>query len=183
LPDDEVGRMVGDGAATLIARAFDASHVARPPDALERFLAIYNEHLADFTRPYAGVRETLDALHGRAVLAVLTNKPAVPTRTLLEHFGLSAYFTPALVVGGDGPFPRKPDPTGLRHIMRTASVDQAATILVGDSLIDWRTARAAPTIICMARYGFGFSGFPADHLDDGDFTIDAPGELLQLVTN
>jgi len=183
LPDDEVGRMVGDGAATLIARAFDAGRVARPADALERFLAIYNGHLTDFTRPYAGVPEMLAALHGRATLAVLTNKPGAPTRRLLDHFSLSAYFAPPLVVGGDGPFARKPDPTGLRHIMQAASVNETATILVGDSLIDWRTARAAPTTICMARYGFGFVGFPTDHLDGGDFTIDAPSELLRVVTN
>ena len=40
----------------------------------------------------------------------------------------------------------------------------AATLLVGDSIVDWRTARAAATPICLARYGFGFEGFPRDEL-------------------
>src|ERR1700704_1047784 len=74
LPEDRIGRMVGDGAATLVARAFDACGLERPPDALPRFLAIYQAHLLDHTRPYAGVPHVLEALGARASLAVLTNK-------------------------------------------------------------------------------------------------------------
>ena len=44
--------MVGDGAATLVARAFAAAGVERPPDALDRFLAIYDARLLKHTRPY-----------------------------------------------------------------------------------------------------------------------------------
>jgi phosphoglycolate phosphatase-like HAD superfamily hydrolase len=36
LPENEVGRMVGDGAATLVARAFAARGIAKPDDALPR---------------------------------------------------------------------------------------------------------------------------------------------------
>ena len=45
LPEETIGRMVGDGAATLVARAFAASGLEPPPDALERFLAIYDTRL------------------------------------------------------------------------------------------------------------------------------------------
>ena len=46
--------MVGDGAATLVARAFAAAGVEQPADALDRFLAIYNGRLLNHTRPYPG---------------------------------------------------------------------------------------------------------------------------------
>src|SRR5262249_55033981 len=65
LPEDRIGRMVGDGAATLVARAFDAAGIARPPDALARFLKIYGAHLLDHTRPYPGIAAALDALAPR----------------------------------------------------------------------------------------------------------------------
>ena len=62
LPEDRIGRMVGDGAATLVARAFDAAGIQRPPDALARFLKIYSAHLLDHTRPYPGMTGVLGVL-------------------------------------------------------------------------------------------------------------------------
>jgi phosphoglycolate phosphatase len=172
--------MIGDGAATLVARAFEASGLTRPPDALERFLAIYDRHLTDYTRPYDGIAEVLAELGERVTLAVLTNKPLAATRTILDRLNLARYFSPPFVFGGDGPLPRKPDPSSLRHLMQIAAADSASTLLVGDSLIDWRTARAASTSICMACYGFGYDSFPVERLEAGDFTIEAPRALLRL---
>ena len=180
LSEERIGRMVGDGAATLVARAFDASGVARPADALERFLALYDERLLNHTRPYPGIPEVLEALGLRSPLAVLTNKPLASTRRILAGLGLARHFSDNAVVGGDGPFPRKPDPAGLVHLTARARVDASATLLVGDSIVDWRTARAAATPICLARYGFGYEGFPRDELATSDRLIDAPADLLAL---
>ncbi len=180
LPEDRVGRMVGDGAATLVARAFAASGVAQPPDALERFLAIYAGRLTDHTRPYDGVVDTLSECAARATLAVLTNKPLASTRTILERLGLAPFFAEAMVLGGDGPFARKPDPGGLRWLIQTVNVEPERTLLVGDSMIDWRTAHAAGARVALARYGFGFEGFPADRIGPGDFLVDSPRGILCL---
>ena len=180
LSEERIGRMVGDGAATLVARAFEASGVERPADALERFLALYDARLLNHTRPYAGIPEVLEALGLRSPLAVLTNKPLASTRRILAGLGLARHFPDNAVVGGDGPFPRKPDPAGLLHLMARARVDAAATLLVGDSIVDWRTARAAATPICLARYGFGYEGFPRDAIAASDRLIDAPADILAL---
>jgi phosphoglycolate phosphatase-like HAD superfamily hydrolase len=53
--------------------------------------------------------------------------------------------------------------------------------MVGDSVIDWRTARAAGTQICLARYGFGFEGFPLSELAASDRMIDQPMDLLTVL--
>ena len=180
LSEERIGRMVGDGAATLVARAFEASGVERPADALERFLALYDARLLNHTRPYPGIPEVLEALGLRSPLAVLTNKPLASTRRILAGLGLARHFPDNAVVGGDGPFPRKPDPAGLLHLMARARVDAAATLLVGDSIVDWRTARAAATPICLARYGFGYEGFPRDAIAASDRLIDAPADILAL---
>jgi phosphoglycolate phosphatase len=180
LPEEDIGRMVGDGAAVLVARMFAASGIAQPPDALTRFLAIYDGRLLNHTRPYAGIRETLEALIERAPLAVLTNKPIAATRRILTGLQLNGYFDASFVIGGDGPFPRKPDPSGLRHLAAIAATTAASTLLIGDSLIDWRTARQAGTAICLARYGFGFEGIPRDALSAHDCIIDDPIALLAM---
>jgi phosphoglycolate phosphatase len=178
LSEDALGRMVGDGAPTLIARAFAAAGIRRPPDALDRFLAIYNNRLLSHTRPYAGIPELLDRLARRASLAVLTNKPLAATERILTGLDLSQYFPTDRIVGGDGPFPRKPDPAGLAHLMASAGVAPEATVLIGDSVVDWRTAGAAATRVVLARYGFGWEGFPIDRLEADAWIVDSPGEIL-----
>ncbi|HMD34971.1 MAG TPA: HAD-IA family hydrolase [Vicinamibacterales bacterium] len=179
LAEERIGRMVGDGAAVLVSRVFAAAGVSLPPDALPRFLALYDRRLLDHTKPYAGMIETLDALRERAPMAVLTNKPLAATRRILDGAGLAPFFGDA-VVGGDGPLARKPEPAGLQHLASAAGVGLASTLLVGDSVIDWETARRASARICLARYGFGFDGFPLEQIRSDDHVIDTPTDLIHL---
>lgn len=181
LAEDRLAGMVGDGAATLVARAFRAAGLTPPADALARFLASYETRLLAHTRPYPGIIDVLDILQAKAALALLTNKPLAATRAMLDGLELSRYFSADAVIGGDGPLPRKPDPAGLRSLMASAGVSAEATLLVGDSAVDWQTACAAGTSICLARYGFGFQGFPVERLRRADRVIDAPGELIGLL--
>ncbi|HKB10733.1 MAG TPA: HAD-IA family hydrolase [Vicinamibacterales bacterium] len=180
LPESRIGRLVGDGAATLVARAFDASAIPQPPDALDRFLRIYGDHLLDHTRPYPGIPEALEALGRRSRLAVLTNKPLASTRRILDALALAPHFPDDAVIGGDGPFPRKPDPAGLQHLAEHAGVPLSETVLVGDSAIDWRTAHAARAAVCLVRYGFGFDSLPLDQLGMEDRIVDTPLDLIGL---
>jgi phosphoglycolate phosphatase len=180
LPEDEIGRMVGDGAAVLVARVFAARGLTQPPHALPRFLAIYDGRLLNHTRAYPGIAEALDAIALRARRAVLTNKPLAATRRILDGLDLARYFPADDVIGGDGPFPRKPDPAGLQHLAGRAGAPLAATLHVGDSIIDLRTARQAGTAVCLARYGFGYETIPREELRPADRVIDAPSELPEL---
>jgi phosphoglycolate phosphatase len=180
IPEARIGAMVGEGAAMLVARAFKASGVERPPDALERYLAFYDERLLDHTRPYDGIPAVLDALTRRGALAVLTNKPIASTRRILDGLDLARFFPGEMVLGGDGPFARKPSPAGLLHLAAAAGASAAATLMVGDSAIDWRTARAAATGVCLARYGFGFDTIPLHELTAGEHVIDTAEDLLSL---
>lgn len=173
-----VGRLIGDGAATLVARAFAAARVEPPPDALSRFLAAYEACLLDHTRPYAGVAPLLEALGRRYPLALLTNKPARSTLRILEGLELARFFDPTRIVCGDGPFPRKPAPASLLSLASAVDAEPRDVILVGDSFVDLRTARAAGARSCIASYGFGFETFPMDELA-GLWVIDSPGQLAE----
>jgi len=172
--------MVGDGAPVLVARAFDAVGVEKPSNALDRFLEIYDSRLLNHTRPYAGVLQVLAELSGRSTLAVLTNKPFDATSRILDGLELTRFFSPMHVVAGDGPFPRKPDPQGLQHLMASAGASREDTALVGDSVVDWRTARHAAVRVCLARYGFGWEGF-SDQLDPNEWVVDRPFEILKYL--
>jgi len=181
LPERAVGMMVGEGVQTLVARAFAAAGREPPADAIDRFLAIYNAHLLDETRPYPGMVHVLQTLMDRAVLAVLTNKPRFATQQILAGLDLTRYFPDDRVIGGDGPFARKPDPSGLRHLIAGTTATPATTTLVGDSAIDWRTARNAAARACLVRYGFGFESIPVDQLESGEIVVDTPAALLDVL--
>ena len=112
---------------------------------------------------------------GEAQLAVLTNGPLGPTRKILEGLDVMDKFR--WVIGGDGPFPRKPDPAGLQHLMTQAQASPARSVMVGDSGADLATARAAGTKVCLARYGFGYRIPPANLLGD-EIVADSPAEIL-----
>jgi len=178
---DEVSAMVGEGASLLVRRALAAAGLDTDlAQALPRFLEIYDSVLPGRTRPYAGIPEALEALVPGATLAVLTNKPTAATLKLLGALGLARFFP--LVVGGDGPLRRKPDPDGLRHLLDAAGTPPAAAVLVGDSLVDLQTARAAGVRACVARYGFGQATFPASALRGDELLADSPADLPRLLT-
>lgn len=172
---DVVGRMVGEGAKKLVERALAAAGLnPGEPDALNRFLEIYDRRLLVHTRPYDGIPEVVRLLGSSHTLAVLTNKPDAPTRRLLDAFELSAHFR--RVIGGDSELPRKPDPAGLRSLMAEFNASPATTVLVGDSMIDVETARRAGTRICVALYGFGQLRGEL-RLEGTELTVTRPAEI------
>jgi phosphoglycolate phosphatase len=175
LPVDVIAGMVGDGAAMLVRRALDAAHLTFDDRSVPRYLELYDERLLRTTTAYEGIPEAVAALAREWPVVVLTNKPIGPTRRLLEALNLAPLVLDAM--GSDGPFPRKPDPASLRHLISTFGSDAAHTVLVGDSHVDVATARAAGAHVCLARYGFGYRPSPDAMLVEGDVSIDHPAEL------
>jgi phosphoglycolate phosphatase len=173
-------RMVGEGAAVLVARLMAARGVqADPAEALARFLAIYDERLLAHTRPYDGIPEALLELRRWARLAVLTNKPGAATARILDGLGLRPAFE--WVIGGDTPIGRKPDPAGLLLLVREAGGEASSTALIGDSLVDLRTAQNAGTRVCLTRYGFGFTSCTPDAFRGDELFVDAPSDLPRVL--
>ena len=181
LPEDDIVGMIGCGAATLVKRVLAAAAVHAPLDeALGRFLDVYNHRLTSFTRPYDGVPRMLeDVRAGDIAVALLTNKPREHSVKILEAFDLSKYFR--WVVGGDGPWPRKPAPDAMRFLMHEAAARPSETILIGDSRVDLQTARNAGVRVCLARYGFGYPDVPAGDLTGEEALVDRPSEIAGVL--
>jgi phosphoglycolate phosphatase len=154
LPEQAVGRMVGDGARVLVDRALAATGLVDPGNALPRFLEIYDTRLLNHTRPYAGVEAALAAARRGGRVAMLTNKPLHHTLRIVEALGWAPLFDQ--VVGGDNPLGRKPQPEALLAMMTAAGAGAAQTMLVGDSKVDLDTARRAGVRCCLVSFGYGF---------------------------
>jgi phosphoglycolate phosphatase len=176
---DDIRSMVGDGASALIARALAARQCVSVDTgkALADFLHHYETNPTGFTRPFAGVTETLERLQAFGLtLAVCTNKPTKLTDMILERLDLKRFFK--RVVGGDSlPF-RKPDPRALMEVLDGFGTPPAATILVGDSEVDAATAEAAKVPFILMTYGYHRG--PIDAISS-IATLDHFGELATLL--
>ena len=181
LGEDAIAGMVGCGAGVLVKRVIAAAGVnASVDDALDRFLALYDERLTSHTRPYEGVPRMLEEISAADVaLALLTNKPRDQTLKILEAFDLARHFQ--WIVGGDGPWPRKPAPDAVRFLMEQAASDSPGTILIGDSRVDLQTSRNAGVRLCLARYGFGYADLPAGDLRGDEAIVDRPAEITEVL--
>ena len=152
LPQNDITRMIGEGAKVLVRRALAAAGIAEDNEAIGRFLDIYDRRLLNHTRPYAGITDVVRAARQHARVAVLTNKPLEPSEKVLAGLGMRELFDD--VIGSGGPYPRKPDPAALFALMDRAGATPDRTLMVGDSRIDYETARSAATRCCLVTYGF-----------------------------
>ena len=181
LAEDDIASMIGCGAETLVKRVITAAGVdASLEEALGRFLSLYDGRLTNHTRPYEGIPQLLSDLRAEHVsMALLTNKPREQSVKILDVFDLAKFFP--WVVGGDGPWPRKPAPDGARFLMNQASAGPGETMLIGDSMVDLQTSRNAGVRICLARYGFGFAGLAAEELRGDESLVDTPAEIAGVL--
>lgn len=159
-------RLVGHGVGALLQRGFQEAGAAwdeaASPALFDAFIDDYRAHIADLSRPYDGVVETLDRLAARgARLCVATNKRTDLSVALMEALNLTRHF--AAIVGPDIVSARKPSGAHLREAVLRAGGDPARALMIGDSATDARAARdaAMPCVLV----SFGYSDIPVRDLN------------------
>jgi phosphoglycolate phosphatase len=176
LPAPAVVGFVGEGARVLIERSFAETGVDGEA-ALDEFRRHYARHLLDRSLPYPGISETLAGARSLgATLSVLTNKPEAMSRAILAGLDLLDHFI--AVIGGDSLAVRKPDPAGVLRLAAAAAVALDRVLLVGDSPIDFRTARAAGVGFCAVAWGFAPTALA---LEGPEHTVERPLDLLSVI--
>ncbi len=154
---DEARTMIGAGVKPLLQRALASKGMQPPPAEIDKlfkeYLDIYAEHIADRSRPFPGLERALDALSAKGCrLAVCTNKLEWLSVRLLEQLGLKSRFV--AICGQDTFTMRKPDPDMLRLTIARAGGDTGHAVMVGDSMTDVATARAAAIPVVAVDFGY-----------------------------
>lgn len=128
---------------------YDAAVVERYfPVLLEAYGAAIDEH----TYLYPGAMAAVEALKAQGYgVGICTNKPEALAEVLLTRLGIRHAF--ASLVGADSLATRKPDPEPLREAARRAGGDPAHCVLIGDSITDRDTARAARVPCVLVTFG------------------------------
>jgi phosphoglycolate phosphatase len=157
MPYDTARNLIGGGARMMIARGVEAEGRVFPPAKLEQlfadFIAHYSEHIADRSQPFPGLIDALDILASDGWrFAVCTNKLERLSLKLLIQLGLAERF--AAICGQDTFGVQKPDPEVLRRTVAAAGGKLQNAIMIGDSLTDIRTARAAGIPVIAVDFGY-----------------------------
>lgn len=177
--EDDVVRMVGDGARLLCARAAKLSeHSAEVEPILASFTRFYLAHPAEHTRWATGAQQALDtigAMPGMS-LALCTNKPRDITLAVLSALGVRTRFR-AIAAGGDTP-EKKPAPGPLLHLAKLLDLSPDRLVMVGDAPQDVECARRAGARV-IATVGFS----ARDRLVEArpDVMIDSLAELPEII--
>lgn len=157
VPYEVARNAIGGGAKAMIARGVEAEGHVVSPAKLEHmftdFIAHYSEHLADRSRPFPGLTDALDALAARGCqFAVCTNKLERLSVLLLDQLELTNRF--AAISGQDTFGIQKPDPEILRRTVAVAGGTLEHAVMIGDSITDIRTARAAGVPVIAVDFGY-----------------------------
>lgn len=131
-------------------------------DLVASFMVRYHAATA-LTRLFPGVTDALGVLADRGhPLGICTNKPLVPTRAILDHFGIASMFS--CIVGGDSLPEKKPDPAPLRLAFEQLGADPRSPqgLYVGDSEFDASCAAAVPVPFLI--YSRGYRQTPLEKL-------------------
>jgi phosphoglycolate phosphatase len=164
---------VGHGARVMIEQALNRTGAREDVEQmLAEFLVHYEANIAAESRPYPGAVAALERLSTQgARLAVCTNKREYLSRKLLQALGLDSYF--AAIAGRDTFAVAKPDPGHLTSTIALAGGAPSRAVMIGDSEVDIRTAKAASVPIVLVSFGYAGSpleGFAPeariDHFDE-----------------
>jgi len=150
---DDVRRFVGNGVRKLMERAIEGGD-NNPlfDEAYATFRKHYLEHGLDTTQPYPGIMEMLKELKGRGKrIAVVSNKFYDATQELVRHF-FGEYVEVA--IGERENIRKKPAPDTVVEAMRMLGVGKENAVYIGDSDVDFNTAKNVGIPCISVLWGF-----------------------------
>ena len=167
--------------AILESAGFDEAKI---DEVLKTYSGYYWEHCTEETEPYEGVLEFINWISsGRKIAAMLTNKPMLPAKKILEKFGLLSGAAQnnkiSYYLCGDTSPERKPGPGGIYAILKELNVAPEKAVMIGDDTPDVMAAKNAgiDSIICLEGFGQPENLLPLEP----KYTVGHIKDLMKLI--
>lgn len=173
----ELRPLIGPPIRTILSQLLtegDQQHLSRVEQAFRFF---YDSAGWAKTIPAEGAAETLKSFHSAGLrLFVVTNKPAIATRQILEGLGIAALFSDVVCRNSKTPsFHSKVEM--LEHITQMHQLEAKECLYVGDTSEDYSAARQVGMPVAIVAYGYGE---PNVHFTEC-VNVDHLTELLRIV--
>ena len=177
---DEVCAMVGDGVASLIARALpDGRCNPRFETALADFKKHYGAHCEDKTAPYAGIPALLSRLQAAGVkMAIVSNKADFAVKKLAKQW-FDDVVPVAIGENEAAGIRKKPAPDTVDMALRELGLTRADAAYVGDSEVDVVTARNCEMPCLSVTWGFRTRERLIE--SGAEFLLDTPEALWESI--
>ncbi len=169
---------VGNGSGYLMERSLpDGLDTAGFDAILEEYRTWYLEHNVIKTAPYEGVLDMLrELVKGEYKLAVVSNKPDVNTKKLVNHFFGGVI---SVAIGETSGVRRKPAPDTVNAALRQLFSMSYEAVYIGDSETDLETAANAGIPCISVSWGYRTSEML--RAAGAATIVDSPKEILRLV--
>lgn len=175
---DEVRRFVGNGIRKLIERAVPEGLTVEQIDRVhEVFTEHYKVHCADKTKAYDGIKPLLEKLRANGVkTAVVSNKADYGVQELCKEYfdGLFDY-----AVGEREGIRRKPAPDAVNEALRVLGMSKSEAVYIGDSDVDFETAKNAELPCISVLWGFRDEEFLREK--GATLFVHDPAEIYDIV--
>ena len=173
---------VGNGVRRLMTRVLpeDARDDENVDRVLGDFIEYYDEHCIDFTKPYNGMPELLQALRDMGVdMAVASNKYQKAASKIIPHYFPDIDFV--AIEGQKEGVNVKPDPSIVFSILAKTKMAKADCLYVGDSGVDMETARRACIDSVGVTWGFRSKKELVEY--HANAIVGNPIDILDIVEN
>ena len=176
----EVRRFVGNGIVRWMQNAVkNAVEGVAFEEVFQTFRSHYLEHCLDTTQPYPGILPMMEKLRESGVkIAIVSNKLHPAVQELNRRF-FADLVTSA--VGESETVRRKPHPDGVLKALEELGSRPEEAVYVGDSEVDWETARQAGLRCVLVLWGFRDEDFLRG-LPGVQAYLKSPDDLLRVVT-
>jgi len=129
------------------------------------------------TVPAESAIDTLRTFHTAGMrLFLVTNKPATPTRRIVDHLGIAELFSDILCRNSITP-PFSSKAGMLRHLLQVHQLDPKQCLYVGDTSEDYRAATEVGLPVAIVAHGYGEPNI----LHPQSIHLDNLGELLTII--
>ena len=140
--EEQVTTFINNGVVKMIERSLAADPGDYSTELKERilkdYIAYYNSHVLEETRPYNGMMEALLRLKADGMkLACITNKNDEPAQKLIKQFFPDIF---DYVKGSVEGVERKPSPEPIEKCLYSLGIENSDTVYVGDTEVDILTA-------------------------------------------
>lgn len=154
---EKIRLYVGHGLRNALFTALNNSSIKVPEEDLplmvELMMSTYKKHPSDHTVPYPGIVDMLYTLKSEGYLiGVISNKSQFLVEEIIKN--VLPDFSFDFVIGQSDKYPLKPDPESLMSMMRHYGADRGSTLYIGDSEVDYLTAKNAEVESIIVNYGF-----------------------------
>lgn len=175
---EEIRSFVGNGIRTLIERAVPYDTPGEIIDLVHKdYMAHYEIHCTDYTRPYDGIIDLLKELQKLGYkTAVVSNKADAAVQDLCVKY-FDGLFD--LAIGEKPEIAKKPAPDMVELALKQMGISKEYAVYIGDSDVDVSTARNSGLDMITVDWGFRDRDFL--QAQGAKVIISDPTEVLELI--